>query len=82
MAASLEGRYGEASEITPGATGQFDVFVNDALVFSKAKTGRFPVDGEVEAIFEALREGREPPAAPERPKAAGFVNRIFEKLRG
>jgi selT/selW/selH-like putative selenoprotein len=82
LAASLEGRYGEAAEITPGSTGQFDVFVNDALVFSKAKTGRFPVDGEVEAIFEALRDGKEPPAPPEAPKAAGLVNRIFDKLRG
>jgi len=82
LAASLEGRYGEAAEITPGSTGQFDVFVNDALVFSKAKTGRFPVDGEVEAIFEALRDGKEPPAPAEVPKAAGLVNRIFDKLRG
>jgi len=82
LAASLEGRFGEATEITPGSTGQFDVLINDALVFSKAKTGRFPVDGEVEAIFEALRDGKEPPVPVEPPKAAGFVNRIFDKLRG
>ena len=82
MAAALEGRFGEATEITPGSSGQFDVLINDALVFSKAKTGRFPVDGEVEAIFEALRTGKEPPAPAEAPKAAGFVNRIFDKLRG
>ena len=82
MAASLEGRFGEATEITPGSSGQFDVLINDALVFSKAKTGRFPVDGEVEAIFEALRAGKEPPVPAEAPKAAGFVNRIFDKLRG
>jgi selT/selW/selH-like putative selenoprotein len=83
LAASLEGRFGEATEITPGSTGQFDVLVNDALVFSKAKAGRFPVDGEVEAIFEALRDGKEPPPVPaEAHKTAGFVNRIFDKLRG
>ena len=82
MAASLEGRFGEGTEITPGSSGQFDVLINDALVFSKAKTGRFPVDGEVEAIFEALRAGKEPPVPAEAPKAAGFVNRIFDKLRG
>jgi selT/selW/selH-like putative selenoprotein len=75
LAASLEGRFGEATEVTPGSTGQFDVLVNDALVFSKAKTGRFPVDGEVEAIFE------EPPLPAETHKTAGFVNRIFDKLR-
>jgi selT/selW/selH-like putative selenoprotein len=81
LAASLEGRFGEATEVTPGSTGQFDVLVNDALVFSKAKTGRFPVDGEVEAIFEALRDGKEPPLPAETHKTAGFVNRIFDKLR-
>jgi selT/selW/selH-like putative selenoprotein len=82
LAASLDGRFGEATEITPGSSGQFDVFVNDALVFSKAKTGRFPVDGEVEAIFEALRDGKQPPVPAEANKTAGFVNRIFDKLRG
>ena len=82
MAASLEGRFGEATEITPGSTGQFDVLVNDTLVFSKARTGRFPVDGEVETIFEALRDGKEPPVPAEAHKPAGLVNRIFDKLRG
>jgi selT/selW/selH-like putative selenoprotein len=82
LAASLGGRFGEATEITPGSSGQFDVLVNDALVFSKAKAGRFPVDGEVEAIFEALRDGREPPIPAEPHKTAGFVSRIFDKLRG
>jgi len=81
LAASLQGRFGEATEITPGSTGQFDVLINDALVFSKAKTGRFPVDGEVEAIFEAIRDGKEVPTPAEPPKATGFVNRIFDKLR-
>jgi selT/selW/selH-like putative selenoprotein len=81
LAASLQGRFGEPTEITPGSTGQFDVLINDALVFSKAKTGRFPVDGEVEAIFEALRAGKELPAPAEPPKTTGFVNRIFDKLR-
>jgi selT/selW/selH-like putative selenoprotein len=82
LAASLEGRFGEGTEITPGSTGQFDVLVNDALVFSKAKAGRFPLDGEVEAIFEALRDGKEPPVPAEAHKTAGFVNRILDKLRG
>ena len=82
MAASLEAQFGESTEITPGSTGQFDVFINEALAFSKANTGRFPVDGEVEAIFEALRDGKEPPAPAEPRKTAGFINRIFDKLRG
>jgi hypothetical protein len=41
-------------EIKPGKSGQFDVLVGDDLIFSKASTGRFPVDGEVESMFEKL----------------------------
>jgi hypothetical protein len=57
------------------------VFVNDALVFSKAQTGRFPVEGEVEAIFEAIRDGKEPPATPDEPPSSGFMKRMLGKLR-
>ncbi len=42
-------------EIKPGQSGQFDVLVDENLIFSKASTGRFPVDGEVESRFEKLR---------------------------
>jgi hypothetical protein len=31
------------------------VLVGENLIFSKASTGRFPVDGEVESTFEKLR---------------------------
>jgi len=55
--------------------------VNDTLVFSKAKTGRFPMDGEVEAIFEAVRDGRAFPAPQDEPRPSGFVHRIIDKLR-
>jgi hypothetical protein len=57
------------------------VFVNDALVFSKATTGRFPVNGEVEAMFEAIRDGKEPPPPLEQPRSGGIISRIFDKLR-
>jgi hypothetical protein len=41
---------------------------------------RFPNDGEVEARFAALKEGRElPPLDP--PKSTGFVARILDRLR-
>jgi len=56
------------------------VIVNGRLVFSKASTGRFPLDGEVEEIFAALKEGRE--VAPvEEKKPQGFVERMLGKLR-
>jgi hypothetical protein len=34
------------------------VLVGDDLIFSKASTGRFPVDGEVESSFEKLRANK------------------------
>ena len=56
------------------------MIVNGKLVFSKSSTGRFPVDGEVEEIFAALKEGREP-APVEVKKPHGFVERMLGKLR-
>jgi hypothetical protein len=56
------------------------VIVNGKLVFSKSNSGRFPVDGEVEEMFAALKEGREP-APVEVKKPTGFVERMLGKLR-
>jgi hypothetical protein len=56
------------------------VLVNGKLVFSKGSTGRFPIDGEVEEIFAAAKEGREPrPVEEKRPE--GFISRALGKLR-
>lgn len=54
--------------------------MNGRLIFSKARSGRFPLDDEVEETFEALREGRAPSAPESAPQPAGFVNRILGKL--
>jgi len=32
------------------------VLVDDHLIFSKAQSGRFPVEGEVEKLFADLRK--------------------------
>ena len=56
------------------------MIVNGRLVFSKSSVGRFPADGEVEEIFAALKEGREP-APVEEKKPSGFVERMLGKLR-
>jgi len=53
----LKSRFGEAAEVKAGSSGQFDVRVAGQLIFSKATTGRFPIDGEVEALFAALKKG-------------------------
>jgi hypothetical protein len=57
------------------------VLVNGKLVFSKASTGRFPVEGEVEEMFAALKEGREPKPVEEKKRPEGFISRALGKLR-
>jgi predicted Rdx family selenoprotein len=37
-------------EVKRGSSGQFDVFVDGALRFSKHQTGRFPTDAEIDAL--------------------------------
>ncbi len=82
MAASLESSFGEPTEINPGSSGQFDVIADGHLIFSKAATHRFPLDGEVEAIFAALKAGKEPPPPLEAPvPKPGIVGRLVSKLR-
>jgi len=57
LAASLCSRFNQPAELTPGGSGQFDVIVDGELLFSKAATGRFPLDGEVEALFAKRNAG-------------------------
>jgi hypothetical protein len=57
------------------------VIVDGKLVFSKAEAGRFPIDGEVEELIAAAREGREPKPPTEPPSQGGFVQRALRKLR-
>jgi predicted Rdx family selenoprotein len=37
-------------ELRPGKSGQFDVTVDGTLRYTRAKTGRFPTDAEVEDL--------------------------------
>jgi predicted Rdx family selenoprotein len=39
-----------AIELRPGKSGQFDVTIDGALKFTRAKTGRFPTDAEIEDL--------------------------------
>ena len=86
MAASLHKRFGEEAEIKAGSTGQFDVVVDGQVIFSKAKTGRFPVEGEVEDLFASLKPGAKAPDT-ELPKEqgsggrAGMLRRMSDKFR-
>jgi len=38
------------------------VIADGKLIFSKAQSGRFPLDDEVEEIFGAIKDGKHPPA--------------------
>jgi selT/selW/selH-like putative selenoprotein len=40
-------------ETVPGAKGQFDVFSNGDLIFSKRETGRFPEETELLRLVSA-----------------------------
>jgi selT/selW/selH-like putative selenoprotein len=86
LAASLHKRFGEEAEIKAGSTGQFDVVVDGQVIFSKAKAGRFPVEGEVEDLFAALKPAAKAPDA-ELPKdqgsggRAGVLRRLSDKFR-
>jgi len=47
LAAELNQVDGYTATIAPGGKGQFDVFVDDKLLFSKHAEGRFPENDEV-----------------------------------
>jgi predicted Rdx family selenoprotein len=38
-------------ELRPGRSGQFDVSVDGNLKYTRAKTGRFPTDDEVDDLL-------------------------------
>ena len=66
------------------------MLVDGQLIFSKAEAGRFPVDGEVEDIFAALKPAaktsaaKDPAAEPPRNKGggrAGVLRRLADKFR-
>ena len=42
--------------LIPGDKGIFDVKVNDALIYSKHSTGRFPEPGEITADISTIVE--------------------------
>lgn len=36
--------------LAPGKSGQFDITVDGKLAYTRAKTGRFPTDDEIDAL--------------------------------
>ena len=56
------------------------MIVDGRLIFSKSQAGRFPIEDEVEEIFEAIKNGKEPPGTKEAEKPSGFIQRVLGKL--
>lgn len=52
MSAEIEQATGVAPVLTRGSGGVFDVFSNGELVFSKARSARFPAVGEIAELLE------------------------------
>ena len=46
----------EALTLIPSDGGAFEVKKNDKLLFSKLKVGRFPDDGEIQAILTGRKD--------------------------
>ena len=73
----MESRFGESVAITPGRSGQFDVLADSRMIFSKSEVGRFPVEGEVEERFAALKAGKDLPPIENK---SGALRRAVGKL--
>jgi selenoprotein W-related protein len=52
LAAAISDAIGVEAELIKGKNGVFDVAVNDGLVFSKHKAGRFPENDEILNMLE------------------------------
>lgn len=50
MKAWIEARGRGPVDVQPGKTGQFDVLVEEKLVYSRYETGRFPGEAELAKI--------------------------------
>lgn len=50
MKAWIEARGRGPVDVQPGKSGQFDIVVDEKLVYSRYETGRFPSDADLEKI--------------------------------
>ena len=58
LADELQKEFNIEANLVPGKNGIFDVVVDDKLVYSKSKTGRFPEPGEVTTILKWFLKGK------------------------
>ena len=51
LAAELEKEFGAETKLVSGGRGDFDVYLNETLLFSKKELDRFPEVGEVAGMI-------------------------------
>jgi len=49
---SIQRQFGVEAQLIEGSGGVFEVTLNNSLIFSKKKLGRFPHDNEIEDILD------------------------------
>jgi selT/selW/selH-like putative selenoprotein len=54
LAAEIKENFGVESERIASGGGVFEITVDGSLIFSKKKLGRFPEEGEIKGLIEAL----------------------------
>lgn len=84
MAAEIEDKLQESSELIQSSGGVFEIEDNSQLIFSKQNLHRFPEDGEILAIVALMQSGMsvadaQVKAAQSAPKPPSFQE-WFKKL--
>jgi selenoprotein W-related protein len=79
LAAELEEKLDESSELIKSSGGVFEVEDNGTLIFSKKAIGRFPADYEVLDIIRGVESGMPLPEAQQKaaedvPKPVSFFD--------
>jgi selT/selW/selH-like putative selenoprotein len=54
LAEDLQRKFGIRAELVRGSGGVFEVALDNQVIFSKQKLGRFPEPGEVEEALSAM----------------------------
>lgn len=65
MAADLENKFGESSELIQSSGGVFEIEADGKLLYSKKELNRFPEEGEVEKVYQLVQAGTPLPQAQE-----------------
>ncbi|MBX7219880.1 MAG: Rdx family protein [Blastocatellia bacterium] len=83
MAEELKSKYQANSELVKLSGGIFEIYRDDQLIFSKRALGRFPNDGEIARLLDAVASGiplAQAQAEISAPKpSGGFLSRLLNR---